>query len=120
MLLGLRSAVRRGTARFRTVRSMEYSMQGSAITASPIHSRRRARGGGVASMTSPFRAGIDVFCWIVERPCPRSTSPATGAMAKPGRTGGAGEPVAAPSTLAHLGEADPGVEPGAILLGPAF
>jgi hypothetical protein len=38
-LVGWRSAVRCGTARFSTVRSIEYSMHGRAMTASPIHSR---------------------------------------------------------------------------------
>src|SRR6266536_459816 len=44
VLLGCRSALRCGTARFSTVRSMAYSRQGRAITASPIHSRRPALG----------------------------------------------------------------------------
>ncbi len=43
-LLGLRSSLICGTARFSTVRSMEYRTQGNAITASPIQSRRVARG----------------------------------------------------------------------------
>jgi hypothetical protein len=45
---------------------MEYSMEGSAITARPIHSRRRARVGGTVAMMGPLRAGIDMsacsFC----------------------------------------------------------
>src|SRR5205823_3453642 len=41
-LLGLRSALRCGTARFSTVRSIAYSTHGSVITARPIHSRRVA------------------------------------------------------------------------------
>src|SRR5919202_5937382 len=41
-LLGRRSALSRGTARFSTVRSMAYSRQGRASTASPVHSRRPA------------------------------------------------------------------------------
>src|SRR4029453_6346625 len=44
VLLGRRSALRCGTARNSTVRSMEYSRHGSAITANPIHSRRVALG----------------------------------------------------------------------------
>src|SRR5215207_8434542 len=42
-LLGCRSALRAGTARCSTVRSMAYSRQARASTASPIHSRRPAR-----------------------------------------------------------------------------
>ena len=45
--LGCRSSLSAGTARYRTVRSMEMSMQGSARTASPIHSRRPASAGTV-------------------------------------------------------------------------
>ncbi len=40
--VGFRSALRDGTARFRIVRSIAYRMQGSAMVASPIHSRRVA------------------------------------------------------------------------------
>src|SRR6266511_1510643 len=47
-LLGRRSALRWGTARLSTVRSIEYSRQGSVSTASPIHSRGPARRPGVA------------------------------------------------------------------------
>ena len=43
--LGFSSALIDGTARFNTVRSTEYSMHGSAMTARPIHWRRVARGG---------------------------------------------------------------------------
>src|SRR5918992_942354 len=43
-LLGFSSALSAGTARFRTVRSIEYSRHGSAMTTSPIHSRRVALG----------------------------------------------------------------------------
>src|SRR6266700_6607956 len=43
-LLGCRAALRRGTARYSTLRSMEISSAGRANTASPIHSRRLARG----------------------------------------------------------------------------
>jgi hypothetical protein len=42
-LLGRRSALRCGTARYSTVRSMAYSRHGRASTASPTHSRRPAR-----------------------------------------------------------------------------
>src|SRR5215211_679738 len=42
-LLGWRSSLRAGTARCSTVRSIAYSRQASASTASPIHSRRPAR-----------------------------------------------------------------------------
>ncbi len=52
-LLGLRSALRCGTARFSTVRSIEYSRHGSAMTARPIHSRRVA-GGACAILTEEF------------------------------------------------------------------
>src|SRR6185436_17823410 len=41
-LVGLRSSLRCGTARLSTVRSIAYRTHGSAITASPIHSRRVA------------------------------------------------------------------------------
>ncbi len=47
-LVGSRSALICGRARFSTVRSIEYSMQGSAITRSPVHSRRVARGAWTA------------------------------------------------------------------------
>src|SRR2546423_12399270 len=43
-LLGFRSSVSRGMARCRTVRSIEYSRHGSAMTANPIHSRLPALG----------------------------------------------------------------------------
>ncbi len=43
-LLGRRAALMCGTARFSTVRSMEWSSQGTAITARPIHARRPALG----------------------------------------------------------------------------
>src|SRR5919106_5553653 len=43
-LLGCRSALSDGTARCSTVRSITYSRHASASTASPIHSRRPARG----------------------------------------------------------------------------
>jgi hypothetical protein len=43
-LLGRRSALRRGTARLSTVRSIAYSRHGRASTANPIHSRRVALG----------------------------------------------------------------------------
>src|SRR2546423_9889826 len=49
-LLGLRASVRRGTARCSTVRSIEYSRQGKAITASPIHSRFPAFGAFTSSL----------------------------------------------------------------------
>src|SRR5919108_6082046 len=42
-LLGARSALIAGTARYRTVTSIATSRQGSARTARPIHSRRVAR-----------------------------------------------------------------------------
>ncbi len=53
VLLGCRSALSEGSASVRTVRSMAYSRHGSAMTASPIHSRRVARAGGAGfvSMT---------------------------------------------------------------------
>ena len=44
-LLGCRSALRCGTARCSTVRSIDASRVGSASTASPAHSRRPALGG---------------------------------------------------------------------------
>ena len=43
-LLGASASVRRGTARCRTVRSIEYNRHGSAMTANPIHSRLPAFG----------------------------------------------------------------------------
>src|SRR6266480_3081546 len=43
VLVGRRSALSSGTARFSTVRSIEYRRHGSASTARPIHSRRPAR-----------------------------------------------------------------------------
>jgi hypothetical protein len=52
--------------RFSSSLMMEYSMQGSAITARPIHSRRPARVGGTVAMMGPLRAGLDMsacsFC----------------------------------------------------------
>src|SRR4051812_31270019 len=50
VLVGRRSALSSGTARFSTVRSMEYRRHGSASTARPIHCRRPAR---VALMPGP-------------------------------------------------------------------
>jgi hypothetical protein len=41
-LLGARSLLSSGTARYSTVTSIEMSRVGSASTASPIHSRRPA------------------------------------------------------------------------------
>src|SRR5215207_525923 len=49
VLLGRRSALSEGSASVRTVRSIAYSRHGSAITASPIHSRRVARCGWAVS-----------------------------------------------------------------------
>ena len=61
-LLGSRSAVSFGTARCSTVRSIEYSRQGSASTASPIHSRRPAfiRAPAAASSSFSMRRKYDV------------------------------------------------------------
>src|SRR5262245_40269656 len=42
VLVGRSSVLSDGTARFRTVRSIEYNRQGSASTARPSHSRRVA------------------------------------------------------------------------------
>src|SRR5262252_10269663 len=42
VLLGRRSLLMAGTARYSTVRSIEYSTAASASTASPVHSRRPA------------------------------------------------------------------------------
>src|SRR5687768_4000400 len=53
--LGLRSALSCGTARFSTVRSIEYRRHGRAMTARPIHSRRVAL--GVASRERVIAAG---------------------------------------------------------------
>src|SRR5215469_13795954 len=46
-LLGLRFAVSDGSARYNTLKSIEYSRQGRAITASASHSRRPASGSPV-------------------------------------------------------------------------
>src|SRR4051812_399214 len=52
VLLGWRSALSAGTARSSTVKSIEYSTQGRAMTASPIHSRRPALDGGGSRLTT--------------------------------------------------------------------
>src|SRR5260221_14192835 len=53
-LLGRRWALRDGTARCNTVTSMAMSRVGSMSTASPIHSRRPARGGVFVLMRDRF------------------------------------------------------------------
>ena len=57
-----RSAVSCGTARLSTVRSIEYSMHGSASTARPIHSRRVAgrtgASGGITMLVIWMRASV--------------------------------------------------------------
>src|SRR6266702_6884708 len=56
-LPGFRSAVSDGSAKYSTLRSIEYSRQGRAITASAIHSRRPAGGASGPVIThAPFRA----------------------------------------------------------------
>ena len=55
-LLGCRSALRWGTARCNTVRSIATNSVGSASTASPAHSRRVARGGGRRTRPGPVVA----------------------------------------------------------------
>src|SRR5215213_7883706 len=57
VLLGFKSTVRWGTARFSTVRSIEYSAQGRASTASPIQSRRVAPEAIVAAVVSAGAIG---------------------------------------------------------------
>ena len=52
-LLGCKSALRWGTARCKTVRSIATNSVGRASTASPAHSRRVARGGGRRTRPGP-------------------------------------------------------------------
>src|SRR4029450_2446002 len=67
-LLGRRSALIDGTARVRTVRSIAYTRLGSAITASPIHSRRVARRGcavlGVVACVSLLAIAASSNCEV--------------------------------------------------------
>src|SRR5262249_11616950 len=58
---GLRAAVRVGTARCSTVRSITTMRQGNARTARPIHSRRPARGGTAVSSTIVWEVVIRVL-----------------------------------------------------------
>jgi hypothetical protein len=50
-LVGRRSVLMAGTAKYSTVRSITYRTQASASTASPIHSRRPALGGTSIAVT---------------------------------------------------------------------
>src|SRR5450755_966002 len=53
-LLGFKSSLKRGIAKFKTVKSIVASMQGSASTASPIQSRRVAIFFSMAALYSAF------------------------------------------------------------------
>src|SRR5207237_3600460 len=57
-LLGASASVRRGTARCRTVRSIEYKRHGSAMTANPIHSRMPALGVAAAIVSPLVMTGV--------------------------------------------------------------
>src|SRR6266540_1462792 len=57
-LLGRRSALSDGTARCSTVRSIAYSRHASASTASPVHSRRPARGAAIAVTLTSRSMGL--------------------------------------------------------------
>src|SRR4029453_8579792 len=74
-LLGWRSSLIAGTARWRTVRSITYSRQARARTLRPIHSRRPARGGILGSaviVVAVMSLGIPVRCRFHPlRPQPR-------------------------------------------------
>lgn len=57
---GLSSAVSDGSARYSTLRSIEYSRHGNAITAKASHSRRPARIAVVLTFASPVVTAGDV------------------------------------------------------------
>src|SRR5919201_6501054 len=79
-LVGWRSALMAGTARCRTVRSITYSTHASAITASPIHSLRPARG-GAAIWFSACTAHLQPFGFFFYDPWGRQGS----SVSRPGR-----------------------------------
>src|ERR671918_359446 len=73
-LLGSRSALRRGTARCRTVRSIAYRTQARASTARPIHSRRPALGWAVLSFCCNIvTSQLFSFCELDELGRPNSS-----------------------------------------------
>ena len=62
--LGCRSALRCGTARFSTVRSIEHRRHGNARTARPTHSRRGLRRSALLTM------GLSLLIdWCFRLPC---------------------------------------------------
>src|SRR5437762_9006937 len=96
-LLGWRSSLRAGTARCSTVRSIAYSRQASASTASPIHSRRPARVAPCGACRSGLVMGSPSSPLMVARDqCPRAP----------------GQPAASRS-LATAGPVSRGVDRGA-------
>src|SRR6266536_811706 len=60
--LGCKAALIFGTARYRTLRSMEISRAGRVKTTRPVHSRRDAsRGAGISSFPAPGRPVVPPF-----------------------------------------------------------
>src|SRR5919197_4062591 len=111
-LLGARSALMAGTARYRTVTSIVTSRQGSASTARPIHSRRVAAvpSWAVGVMASSWTPGCEALhAKLAERREQR--------VAPLGRDGLAAQSAQVTGDVPHLVDVlDAGVALGQVLL----
>src|SRR5690349_18061697 len=84
--VGRRSALRRGTARSKTVRSIEYSIQGSAMTARPIHSRRVALPGDSSRIRSSHEGTVSLKRHVTAKGSPHASSGGAGGGAMDGNS----------------------------------
>src|SRR6266536_1496242 len=74
--LGCKAALIFGTARYRTLRSMEISRAGRVKTTRPVHSRRDAsRGAGISSFPAPGRPVVPPFKGASQERGPDSVPP---------------------------------------------